>query len=408
MTGARKIRYVRYERRSSFWRRNQLPIFFSIFLAAALLATNGLAQPAVAAPAVTPEQMAEFHRKLAEYKAARQRFDDEAANYWKSIGDKRRTRFAKRRNNEKIEFTDYVLTQPPVYTGPPRPVDPTAPPEVPKEPPSIPVVTDFLRHAAEQFQFKPQKPGSEIEFKRLYATIAAAAGLTKDQVVRIYGFEAGGNGGYDVQAGLEEIKPGAHAISTALGYNQLLSTNSVELLAEHGDQFLAVLRRKAEGSNGPQKTALDRKIVILQRMIAFARTVPDEWGAHDRLARTPQGLGIHALNLDIDIGPLLQTQKLLNSVTFARQKFNRPLTAAELEMMNLTGDGNGFDMVTMPDAIRDRVPTSNFFQQGGYERTPVAGKNNTVAKLLARTDAIMDGEAALQGAKDLAAAFPGN
>ena len=226
--------------------------------------------------------------------------------------------------------------------------------------------------------------------------------------MRIYGFEAGGNGGYDVQAGLEETKPGARAISTALGYNQLLGTNSVELLAEHGDQFLAVLRRKAEESNGPQKAALDRKIAILQRMIAFSKTVPDEWGAHDRLARTPQGLGIHALNLDVDIGPLLQTQKLLNSVMFARQKFNRPLTAAELEMMNLTGDGNGFDMVTMPDAIRDRVPTSNFFQQGGYERNPVAGKNNTVAKLLARTDAIMDGEAALQGAKDLAAAFPGN
>jgi hypothetical protein len=31
----------------------------------------------------------------------------------------------------------------------------------------------------------------------------------------------------------------ARAISTALGYNQLLTTNSVELLAEKGDQFVA-------------------------------------------------------------------------------------------------------------------------------------------------------------------------
>ena len=31
--------------------------------------------------------------------------------------------------------------------------------------------------------------------------------------------------------------------------------------------------------------------------------------------------------------------------------------------MNLTGDGNGFDMVSMPQSLRERVPTANFFQQ---------------------------------------------
>jgi hypothetical protein len=38
-----------------------------------------------------------------------------------------------------------------------------------------------------------------------------------------------------------------------------------------------------------------------------------------------------------------------------------PLTAAEHEMMNLTGDGNGIDMVLMAAAMREKVPTSNFF-----------------------------------------------
>ena len=34
---------------------------------------------------------------------------------------------------------------------------------------------------------------------------------------------------------------------------------------------------------------------------------------------------------------------------FARAKgHQQPLTAAELELMNFTGDGNGFDLVTMP------------------------------------------------------------
>src|SRR5262249_35470756 len=173
-----------------------------------------------------------------------------------------------------------------------------------------------------------------------------------------------------------------------------------------GEQFVAALRRKAETSSGASRSALEQKIAILQRMIAFARTVPDEWSAHDRLARTSPGLGIHALNLDIDIGPLLQTQKLVNSVIFARQRLRRALSAAELEMLNLTGDGNGLDMVAMPAAMRELVPTSNFFQQTGYERNPVAIEHNTVAKLLARTDAIMDAESALPGAKDLGAAFP--
>jgi hypothetical protein len=274
----------------------------------------------------------------------------------------------------------------------------------------IPVVADFLRNAAEQFQFRPQKPASEIEFKHAYAVVASAAGLTKDQVVRIYGFESGGNGAYDVQAGLEDPnKPNARAVSTALGYNQLLSTNSVELLAEQGNQFVLVLRKKADALTGPQRAALEQKIAVLHRMIAFSKTVPDDWSEHEKLARTPQGLGIHAVNLDIDIGPLIQTQKLLNSVAFARQKkIGTPLSAAELEMMNLTGDGNGFDIVTMPPAMRDRVPTSNFFQRSGYERNPVASENNTVTKLLARTNSIMDSETALPGAKDLAAAFRPN
>src|SRR5438128_6826255 len=151
---------------------------------------------------------------------------------------------------------------------------------------------------------------------------------------------------------------------------------------------------------------MDHKIAVLKRMVAFARSVPDEWAAHEKLANTPQGWGVHAMVLDIDVGPLLQTHKLLTSVIFARNKgFTRSLTAAELEMMNLTGDGTGLDMVTMPQAMREQVPTSNFFQRGGYERNPVAIRHNTVAKLLAITDERMDVNSRKAGAQELAAAF---
>jgi len=146
---------------------------------------------------------------------------------------------------------------------------------------------------------------------------------------------------------------------------------------------------------------------VLKSMMAFCRSVPDTWSEHDRLANTPKGLAVHALNLDLDVGPLLQTQKLLDSVVFARaQRYVAALSAAELEMMNLTGDGNGLDIVRMPSAWRERVPTSNFFQPGGYERNPIAGRTKIVAKLIAATDAVMDRESKLPGAKELAVLFP--
>jgi hypothetical protein len=362
--------------------------------------------PATTAPAASPATV-EYRRKLEEYTRARQKFEDEASVYWKSIADKRRQRNAKRRANQSIVLDDYVLTQPPVYSGPPQPVDPSAPGPPPRPPREyVPVVADFLKLAAEhpgfRFNFTPQRPHTEMEYKRAYAKAALAAGLTRSQIVRIYAFESGGNGGYDEQAGLEYNSPGARAINSALGYNQLLNTNSVELLAEKGDRFIGVLKARAAGSSGEAKAALERKIEAVRRMIAFSRTVPDDWNEHDKLANTPRGFAVHALNLDIDVGPLLQTQKLVDSVHFASSKGHSALlTAAELEMMNLTGDGNGLDMVMMLAALRDKVPTSNFFQQGGYGRNPVASRNNVVAKLIAK----MDREVQLQGARDMAAAF---
>jgi hypothetical protein len=55
--------------------------------------------------------------------------------------------------------------------------------------------------------------------------------------------------------------------------------------------------------------------------------------------------------------------------------------------------------------LRELVPTANFFQRSGYERNPVAIRHNTVAMLLAVTDARMDSNSNQQGARDLAAAF---
>jgi len=358
------------------------------------------------AQAASPQAIADYRRRLAEYQQARAAFEAEAGAYWSQIAERRRGRNAKRRERQPITLDDYVLTQPPVYTGPKRPVNPEPQPEEEaRERKYIPVVADFLKAAAEQFHWTPQRPANDIEFKRAYARVATAAGLTRDQAVRVYAFETGGNGNHDMQSGLEYSRR-ARAISTAIGYNQLLTTNSVDLLAEQGQHFIQALTEKAAASSGVARQAMEHKLAVLKRMVALAKSVPDEWSEHEKIGNTPQGWAMHAMVLDIDVGPLLQTHKLLTSVVFARLKgYTRPLTAAELEMMNLTGDSTGLDMVTMPQAMREQVPTSNFFQRGGYERNPVASRNNTVAKLLAVTDARMDSNSAQAGARELAAAF---
>ena len=381
---------------------------FAALVSAGALPVMAMELPASTADAMaqaaSPQAIAEYHRKLKEYQEARAAFEAEAGPYWASISEKRKGRNAKRRDRQTITLDDYVLTHPPLYTGPKRPVDPAPEPSEPRERKPIPVVADLLKAATEEFQFVPQRPAAEIDFKRAYARYALASGLTREQAVRVYSFETGGTGSYDVQAGIEY--GGKRAISTAMGYNQLLTTNSVELMAEQGHEFVKQLAAKAATLSGPARKAMDHKLAVLRKMVAFTRTVPDDWSAHEKLANTPQGWAVHAMVLDIDVGPMLQTHKLLTSVIFARAKgYNRPLTAAELEMMNLTGDGTGFDMVTMPPAMREQVPTSNFFQRGGYERNPVAIRHNTVAKLLAITDERMDSNSTKPGARELAAAF---
>jgi hypothetical protein len=391
------------------------PTFFglaALALVISLQGTRALAREPDALPpqaadamaqAASPQAIADYRRKLKEYQEARAAFDAEAGAYWGAIIEKRRGRNAKRREHRAIALDDYVLTQPPLYAGPRRPVNPEPEPEGPsREQKYVPIVADLLRAAAEHFQWAPQRPVTDAEFKRAYARFAAAAGLTREQAVRVYAFETGGNGNHDTQSGFH----GTRAISTAIGYNQLLTTNSVELLAEQGLDFIKLLSDRAAAMSGPARRAMEHKVAVLKKMVALARSVPDDWSQHEKIGDTRQGWALHAMVLDIDIGPMLQTHKLLTSVVFARANgFTRPLTAAELEMMNLTGDGTGLDMVTMPQAMRLQVPTANFFQRSGYERNPVAIHYNTVAKLLAVTDERMDSNSNKPGAKELAAAF---
>src|SRR5271157_2915099 len=102
---------------------------FGYLLAAALLAcpAAGRAQPAEGSnqPAIEPSSlaaaMARYRRDLAAYMQAQASYAAAAEAYWIAIAEKRHLRAAKRARHEPILLDDYLLTQPPVYTGPPKP-----------------------------------------------------------------------------------------------------------------------------------------------------------------------------------------------------------------------------------------------------------------------------------------------
>ncbi len=379
--------------------------------AAALLATPALApgkalagtplQDAIAK--LTPEQQA----TLKAFESARAMHARRVDQYWRQAELKRHKRKAKIAAGKALTVEDYVKEQPPVYIGPKRPDEimaqlpkPPKPPVAAHEP--VAVIADFLREAETVYSFKPDRIG-EDDFMIYYAVEAIRLGLSRDQVVRLYALETGGMGTHDLQSGFNPRT--GRAASTALGYAQLLAANSVEQVRKDGADFAARLERLAAepGATVAQAESMRIKAAIIRRMIADARKVPESWPAHVAYAKTPNGLAMHALNLDGHVGPWMQVVKLKGIMDYASKRGQGRLTGAQLELMNLAGPGSGFEMLQSPG--RD-MPTSNFFERGGYERNPVV-HDKTGAQLLVKLDEIMDRNVQKAGAQQFARIFDG-
>ena len=342
-------------------------------------------QPDLAAR-LTPVQQ----RAYVAYRTASSKFEREHRAYWTAVEAKRDVRKAKRIMRQAFEAADYVQVQPPKYQGPDLPPDVArivAEMRPPSEEKQLASVSDFLAAAKAQFGFVPKR-ATEAEFKRKYATEALKVGLTKDQVVRVYALETGGMGTYDMQSGINPVTRQGRPISSALGYAQLLHANSVGGVVKHGDEFVRRLLTLAavRGTPADRVAELKAKAVILRKMISAARTVPNEWSVHVRFANTPPGLGIHAINMDSDLGPWLQVLKLKGLKDDAIDAGRGSLTGAEIELMNLAGPRTGLEMMT---PVGSRMPTSNFFSEGGYARNPVV-RDKSAAELLATLDARME------------------
>ncbi|MBC8048899.1 MAG: hypothetical protein H7X92_01975 [Chitinophagales bacterium] len=362
-----------------------------------------------AAPAYSQEDLSkltdEQRQQLFAYREARDIHDKKAGAYWSVVEAKRAGR--KKKNAAKIAITadDYVCEHAPVYQGPPAPADVLAilakPPKTP--PKTIAVVADLLRNAQEKYGFAPLMLGDD-EFKRRYAAEAVRLKFTKDQIVRVYSLETGGYGAFDMQAGYNPVTKKVKPISTALGYAQLLSANSVEVLGKYGPGFAARLEAMAALTQDVARSKhLRAKAKVVRAMGRDARGVGDSWPAHVKFGGTPKGQAMHAMNLDADVGPWMQIQKLDSTRDYAVNRGMPVLTGGELEMMNLAGPSRGFEMLT---PIAKDASTSNFFDRGGYERNPVV-HNKTAAQLLTRMNEIMDRNRAKDGARKFDAIFDG-
>jgi hypothetical protein len=362
-------------------------------LAPAVPAAQEKASPADAAklaPALASRLSPAQQKTYLAYREARSAYERSLRAYWRKVESKRGARKAKRRLGQALAADDYVATFPPKYQGPELPTDIAkivAQVQPPRPEQVLPTVADFLAHAKKQFGFVPKR-ATEREFKRSYAREALKVGLSKDQVVRVYALETGGLGTYDMQSGIHPMTKQGRPISSALGYAQLLHANSTGELVTHGEAFAKRLTTMASqsGVSRTRASELKTKATILRKMLRAARSVPNEWGHHQRFAMTPAGLGIHALNLDADIGPWMQVLKLKSLKDTAARHGYADLTGAQIELMNLAGPGTGLEMMT---PVGRKMPTSNFFSEGGYGRNPVV-REKTAEELLATLDARME------------------
>lgn len=357
---------------------------------------------------LTPQQQNEF----VAWRTAKNQHDRMLDAYWQQVEKKREGRRAKRSSTKFFDTDDYVWTYPPTYKGPRLSADldkqwtrflaaQEKHPEAPKPSKPLPGIADFLAAAKSHYGFTPTRI-SEREFKRRYAAEALQLGLSKEQVVRVYALETGGDGTADMQAGINPITKKGKPISSALGYAQLLHANTIGELVKHGDNFVKRLQRLHANAPTPARAdELQRKIASLQAMLRTAKSVPNNWFRHVAFAQTSKGYGMHAINLDGDIGPWLQSLKLRGLKDFAARKGVTNMSGEEIELMNLSGPATGLEMM-QPTGLT--APTPNFFARRAYYVNKMV-IDKTSAELLAEFTRRMDSGSRKAGAVEFAEAF---
>lgn len=385
-------------------------------LLVALLALSAALAPVRATLANEQTQVEEFLNTLnaadraafEKYYTAKTFHEAALDAYWAKIERVRKNRRARIRQGERVDATHYVTDYPPVYDGPQvserlakRWKDFQARESGAPSRTAHPTAAEYLELAKRVYDFDPERI-PEREFKRRYAAEALSLGLNKRQVIRVYALETGGRGTADMVAGVHPITGRGTPISSAIGYAQLLSANTINVLQAHGDTIERRLGRlHAQADSAARRNRLADKIEAIKKMRAVVAKIPARWSAQRALARTDRGKAMHAINIDGDIGPWLQVKKLRDVKNYGLRAGYERLESEQLELMNLAGPGTGLEMMT---EVGMKMPTSNFFSRLGYERNSIVrGKDS--AGLLQALGERMDSFEKNPGAVEFAEVF---
>lgn len=348
------------------WKYSFSTIMLASFLAAASFGFTDKAEAA------------SYQEQLAAYRAAYSEFEAREKRYWAAISAKKDIRTAKRRAGQAFVREDFVLSQPPKYTGPKRPRDPNAGPLVKKPRPksTLPRAND-LRAAMKDLYGHKLPRVAEKDFKLSFAREAKRYGLSAEQVIGVYALETGGLGPFDRVSGeipqmnskCKVVKYVGQPLSTAIGYFQLLNANTSSTVAGNArgpesERFANRLREKAKQERGGRKRELKKKAKLVDRIVkdmdvAISRmnVTKNNWAEFRELGRTKLGRAVHALNLDPDIGPMIQMSKLTFVRNKAVEKGLGNVPSDRLELMNLVGWPRGLKML---EPVAFNVPTANF------------------------------------------------
>jgi hypothetical protein len=274
----------------------------------------------------------------------------------------------------------YITEFPPVYAGmdAPRVAPPVAPPASGpiKSTGKMPSLQDLytaskdLNRLATNNKSQPDFNLLELpegDFKKRYAAESVFVGksFNLDQasianlVKRIYAFEDGGWGTHFTlssmpQALLDDTQKEArlnfHPLSSAIGYNQLLISDTVSDIAQHGGAIAARLDQLAT-DNPARATVLHQKAQMVQELSAElthssspAASKKGLKGSAPHLPSRRMEEAIQSLNLDGDIGPVLQSQELYNLLTYASANKFDDYVAAKTATKN--SQATEYDLLT--------------------------------------------------------------
>jgi hypothetical protein len=267
----------------------------------------------------------------------------------------------------------------------------------------------FLQAARDEYGFEPEPPTTdedekEFEWKKEFARQALDMGFTANQVVGDYAFETGGDQNYDEQP-KKMFANGEGPASTALTYAGLLTANTVDMIAQHGE----TLAREMEDIGKPEKAR------VLRAMMADAQTIPtdvppaERWELLKDFGKTDKGRAMHAMLLDKDVGPRIAMQKLKSALDAAAEKGMRNLSPADLALVNLAGNDMGTKMLgagmtsDQKRAVQE-ASTSYFFDRAGWDRNPIV-KYRTVGRLRERIGEVIAEKLQKPGSQEFYRAF---